>query len=319
MKVGLYSVTYLGIWYEGGALSLSEVFARARGLGFAGVEIDGKRPHGNPMDLDARARRELKAIAEHEGIEVCAVSANNDFSSPVPEQWECQVLMARELIRLAADLGAPVVRLFLAWPGVTYRADGLADYDIARRRWEEIWRDTTRREVWSNARRAFRELAAIGSAEGVTLALQNHRPVIEHYRDVLDMIEEVDSPAFQACIDASLLGRQDDEFVRGAVQAVAGHQAHSHLWGEFQRNGDGRVVQRPLRPDAPVINYPAFVRALDEIGYDRYLCYEFCHRTPDAPHRRGRAYVDEQVALAAEYMHDVLLVGRAEAVGRGPS
>jgi len=53
MKVGLYSITYLGIWYEGGALGLAELFARAREMGYSGVELDGRRPHANPMDLDA--------------------------------------------------------------------------------------------------------------------------------------------------------------------------------------------------------------------------------------------------------------------------
>lgn len=121
MKVGLYSVTYLGIWYQGGALEVAELFAKAREMGYSGVELDGKRPHANPMDLDAKARAELKRVSLGEGTEICAVAANNDFTSPVSEHLECQLLMARELVRLAADLGAPVVRLFAAWPGVTVR------------------------------------------------------------------------------------------------------------------------------------------------------------------------------------------------------
>ena len=50
VKVGLYSITYLGVWYRGSALTLEQVIDRAKHYGYEGVEIDGKRPHGNPLD-----------------------------------------------------------------------------------------------------------------------------------------------------------------------------------------------------------------------------------------------------------------------------
>jgi len=53
MKLGLYSITYLGVWYRGRALTLDELIGRAREYGYEGVEIDGKRPHGSPLDLRA--------------------------------------------------------------------------------------------------------------------------------------------------------------------------------------------------------------------------------------------------------------------------
>ena len=59
MKLGLYSVTYMGLWYDGPALSFEEVVRRARDSGYDGVELDGKRPHGNPMDLDRRTRERM--------------------------------------------------------------------------------------------------------------------------------------------------------------------------------------------------------------------------------------------------------------------
>ena len=50
MKLGLYSITYLGCWYRGEALTLPELIRAAKKFGYDGVEIDGKRPHGNPLD-----------------------------------------------------------------------------------------------------------------------------------------------------------------------------------------------------------------------------------------------------------------------------
>src|SRR6266487_919210 len=44
----LYSVTYIGLWYRGDALSMEQVVERAKTFGYGGVEIEAKRPHGSP-------------------------------------------------------------------------------------------------------------------------------------------------------------------------------------------------------------------------------------------------------------------------------
>src|SRR5215831_16558868 len=60
MKLGLYSITYLGLWYRGEALPLSDMILRAKEYGYDGIEIDGKRPHGNPLDWPTPRCRELR-------------------------------------------------------------------------------------------------------------------------------------------------------------------------------------------------------------------------------------------------------------------
>ena len=69
MKVGLYSITYSGTWYKGEFLSIKEMIRKAKALGYEGVEIDLKRPHGFPLDLDEKARTEIREFAESEGID----------------------------------------------------------------------------------------------------------------------------------------------------------------------------------------------------------------------------------------------------------
>ena len=124
MKVGLYSITYLGVWYRGAALTLEQLIDRASEYGYAGVEIDGKRPHGNPADMSRDRCLEVRRKAYDAGIALYAVAANNDFSSPIPEHRDSQLLYVRDLIRMTADLGAPTVRTFAAWPGVTLSSNG---------------------------------------------------------------------------------------------------------------------------------------------------------------------------------------------------
>ncbi|NQU80846.1 MAG: hypothetical protein HQ543_04955, partial [Bacteroidetes bacterium] len=62
IKVGLYSITFLGVWYRGEALSLEEVIKRAKKYGYEGMEIDGKRPHGNPLDWPGKRCKELLSV-----------------------------------------------------------------------------------------------------------------------------------------------------------------------------------------------------------------------------------------------------------------
>ena len=106
MKIGLYSITYLGIWYRGRPLTVEELIERARRFGYDGVEIDGKRPHGNPLDLTRARCLELRAKARDAGVEIYAVAANNDFSSPVPEHRESQLAYVRDLIRMRPRVSA---------------------------------------------------------------------------------------------------------------------------------------------------------------------------------------------------------------------
>jgi len=316
MKIGLYSITYLGVWYRGRALTVAEVVDRAATAGFDGIELDGKRPHGNPMDWGERDRAAFRDLCGERGLEVIGVASNNDFASPVPEHRECQLLMVREQIRLCRDLGGRVVRLFFAWPGVTLDAEGLASYEVARTMWAENSRYSTRRQQWEHVRAGLREAARFAEDAGVTLALQNHTPLLRHYRDMLDMVREVDSPALRACLDAPILERQDDAYVRQAALETGALQALSHFGGEFERGPDGAV--RPYEYDFSrgVANYPAFVRALKEVGYDGYLSFEFCHPAFDAEHRvQGLERIDEQTRLAFEYLRG-LLVAEGVCAGR---
>ena len=309
MKVGLYSITYLGIWYDGPALTFTEFVQRAKAYGYAGVELDGKRPHGNPIDLDQRARDEMREVLEREGVEMACLAANNDFSSPVAEHRECQLLMVRELARLAAGLGTKVVRLFAAWPGVIMR-DGIATYDLTRGNFytfERQFPHTTRLERWNWVKECLKETAAFGEEFGVVMALQNHAPLIRHWKDCYDLVREVDSPWLKMCLDLPIMSNHDPAWVRQAALTVGPLQVHSHFGGEFYRDGEGRVQLERSSLTRPLPDYAAYIRLMKEIGYDGYFCYELCHPVLNKAHEpQGLAYVDEQARLAQEYMSTLI-------------
>jgi sugar phosphate isomerase/epimerase len=306
MKLSLYSVTFSGAWYDGPGLPIEEFFRRAKEMGYSGVEIAAKRPHASPMDLDGRARERIRELAADVGLEMPAIASYNNFASPIVEQRENELLMVREQIKLTHDLGVPVLRVFAGWRGVTER-NGMASYDMSRWYWEHGYPDVTWLDRWNWGKECLKEVADFASEMGVTLALQNHEPVIRDHLDMLDMIREVDSPALKACLDCPLLKQQDDDYISDAVRATGSLQVHSHYGGEFDEV-DGEPVQRQIRyTRRPLINYPAFVNALKEIGYTGYLSYEFCHPCLGENHRiEGLEEVARQAQLAQRYLQRII-------------
>ena len=249
MKIGLYSITYLGLWYRGPALTLEDVIGRAREYGYDGVEIDGKRPHGNPLDLPRARCRDLRQKAGDAGVEIYAVAANNDFSSPIPEHRESQLLYVRDLIRMTADLGVRTLRVFAAWPGVTVSSEG-ARYTLARQLWREAHLQVTDAQTWDWCCDALREAARWAGDAGVTLALQNHPPVTNNPDDMLRMIHDVASPHVKACLDAPLAAKQGVTSMQQAARAVGALQVLSHFGGEYGPGG-GRPGPRLRAESGP--------------------------------------------------------------------
>ena len=309
MKPGLYSITYLGLWYRGPALTLEQVIERAARFGYDGVEIDGKRPHGNPLDLPPARCRELVHRAHDAGIEIYAVAANNDFSSPIPEHRESQLVYMRDLIRMTADLGVRTLRVFAAWPGVTCSAAGTT-YLVARQLWREAHLRCEPAEIWEWCRAGLAESARFAGDAGVTLALQNHAPVTNTPEDMLRLIRDVDSPHLKACLDAPLAAKQGIQSMRETARSVAGLQVLTHFGGEYDRAADGSVQGYVRNPDmtlTPESYYADFALGMQDIGYGGYTGYELCHPLPlvdGAP--VGIEFADTNAELAAEYMRSVI-------------
>jgi sugar phosphate isomerase/epimerase len=297
MKLGLHSATYTGSFYSGKALDLDEVIRRAATFGFDAVEIVGRSPHGNPLELSADDRARIRRLAEKERIDLACVAAQTDFSHSDARVREWCQLYLRETIRLAKDLGSPIVRVFAAG-------------------FENQRTDSSRLQQWNWAREGLTQGARDAEKEGVLLALHNHAPLVHSYRRVLEMIDEVGSPALKACIDPHCVWWAD-ESMEEAVQACGPLLVHSHLedfktfspqlefynprgwikytdW-EFCPLGEGMVDHR------------AFASALRKIGYTGSLVYTIC-----GPVHRGHelelaplSHIDELVARAVRYMKEL--------------
>jgi len=312
IKIGLYSITYGGVWYRGGALSAEDVIQRAKKFGYQGVEIDGKRPHGNPLDMPKAHCQKLKKMANDLGLEIYAVAGNNDFSSPIPEHRESQLVYLRELMRMTMDLGAKVVRVFLGWPGVTLRPEGGGRYDISQAVWKAAHKDFSEEQTWTWCREGLVEASKLAGDFGVILALQNHPPVINKgYVDVLKMLKEVGSPHLKACFDARLEHSLDEAGVRKGLNEVGPLQALWHFGGEFDMGPDGIILKGDEKALGEVLG-------LLDIGYKGWAGFELCHPLPVVNGETvGIDFVDKNAQLALKYMRGIIAQAKKQHTAKG--
>jgi sugar phosphate isomerase/epimerase len=312
IKLGLYSISYGGIWYKGPALSFDEMCKRAKEYGFDGVELDNKRPMGSPLDLNQQKRDEMRNSMARYGLEIPCVAANNDFSSPIPEHRECQLLMVRETARLAKDLGAKFVRLFAAWPGVPIH-EGIGTYELTRGNefytFQRQYPFATRLDRYNFVKECLREAAKMGEEHGVVMALQNHAPLIRGWKDTLSLVKEVNSPWLKICLDLPIFENLEKEYVANAVRAVGNLQVHSHFGGEYYRDAGGTI--KPVILDyyagGKIPDYSHYIGLMNEIGYNGWFTFELCHQVLNDDHTVGGIeYVHNQVKLAREYMSNII-------------
>ncbi len=314
MKFALLSVTYGGLFYKGEALSLEQQIHKAKALGFDALAIETKRPIASPLDLNKAERNRIKRLAADEGIVLCAVESLSDFGGKHMEERENNLAMMRMVLEMAGDLDVNLVKIFAAWPGIINDEEAVAMYGQFERGnyYKRLFPAELR--VWNRCINGIREVADIAADMGITLALQNHAPVLaKGYEDTLTMMQEVDRKNVKLCIDAPLFyERQSDEYIHEAVQKCGKNLVHTHYgaWN-FSETTDGEIVQDPSPSTGELINYAAFIEELHNIGYKGYLTSEYCLPVYKDHQFAGIDEVDHATKITLQYMkqlmHNIIL------------
>jgi len=313
MKFAMLSVTYSGLFYAGKALSLEQQIHKAKDLGFDALSIETKRPIASPLDLTKEQRARLKSISADEGIPICALESLSDFSGRHMEDRENNIAMMHLVLDLARDLGVDLVKVFAAWPGIINDEEDVAMYAQYDRfpYYKQLYPDDLRK--WSRAVQGVREVADRAADMGITLALQNHAPVIRAgYEDVLAMLQEIDRENVKLCLDVPLYGdRQGDQYVRESVEKCGEHVVLTHFgaWN-FIQQPDGEIVQGPSPSFDGPINYKTFFKGLEQAGYNGYLVGEYCLPVIRNHQLAGIEEVDKAMKLATKYIKDQVKSGK---------
>jgi len=127
MKACLHTVSYAGTWGQS-ALTLEQTIDKSAELGFDGIMLMAKRPHGSLLDLTDDRRGAMRARLEQRGIACACIAGYTNFTAdaahPDVPTREMQIAHVTELARLAADLDCGVVRIFTGYetPELSYIA-----------------------------------------------------------------------------------------------------------------------------------------------------------------------------------------------------
>lgn len=120
--------------------------------------------------------RKLKALCKELGLEISGTGVQNNFADPNAEIRALDVERIKYWIDVAAEMGAPVMRVF----------SGDVPRDIMNHGWEEIARDRIAPPL--------REIAEYGATKGVKIGLQNHGDMTATAGQTIQILKWVNHP-----------------------------------------------------------------------------------------------------------------------------
>ncbi len=269
MIPSLFSISYAGLWGQS-ALGLTDFIRHAGKLGYSSVMIAGKRPHLSPLDATSEFLMPLRDALAAARVRCDVIAAYTNLSQPslagceVP-QIEFQIAYVESLARIAAQLGAKIVRIFTA-----YEIEGQDP-----------------QSQWKRCVSAIREMADRAAANGVTLAIQNHHDVGLHTEALLELLADIERPNCKLGFDAwspALRGEDLYESARLAAPhavittnadyiKVPRHRYRPELVN-YERQPADWVRAVPF--GTGFIDYAAFFRGLREGGFAGTAVYEMC-------------------------------------------
>jgi len=230
---------------------LNQIADAVRRFGYDGIELRAVE-----RDLDLLNRPEFKKTElattrrwfEDQDISVCCVDTSCNFHSPDANERSEQVDVAIRHSELAAALGAPLIRVFpdKVQPGI----DRLATRD--------------------NIAACLRRIAE-QSPEGIRVGLETHGDFAnaKAATDVVSLAAHSDVVVIWDVANSMSAG----DLIEDAAKIVSPYLAHVHL--RDARPNEGAEHWLPVLAGRGNVSFANTVKALEQIGYDRYISFEW--------------------------------------------
>jgi protein FrlC len=271
MKLAFHSWLYssLASWLP--SYPLEQVIREVAGLGYEGIEIGAASPHAFPDYLDQQDRARIRAQLAEAGLELACMDPaygggpGYNTTSALAAERAASLHYNKQCLKLAADLGCPR----FVWLGGWYSVG------------------TEQEQAWDWCREALRETAAFAAEHNVTLMVEPtpaDSNLIETVGDARRLIAEVGDPRLKIIIDTYHVLHRKDSLV-ATLREAGDLLEHVHI-ADHDRMWPGFATDfRPL------------VRALHEMGYNKYLSMEIGFNVrsanPEAYAARSMTYMRE--------------------------
>jgi sugar phosphate isomerase/epimerase len=178
LKLSLNAYSFNGLLMDGlagkpGGITLFDVLEFCAKHNFTALDPTGYYFPGYP---EVPAHDFIKKFRRHAfrlGLALSGTGIRNDFAQPEAEKRAADVKRAKAWIEVAAELGAPVLRVFSGAVPKGYE-----------QKWDEV-------AAWMID--SIRECVAHGEKHGVIIGVQNHGDMLKSADECLKVIKAVDS------------------------------------------------------------------------------------------------------------------------------
>lgn len=256
----------IGVLLDSYQLPFEEALERASQLHVDGIQMFTTSGKLAAWELDAPARKSLRAKIESKGIEISALCGDlGGHGFELAKDNKEKIRKTEAIVGLAVDLGAPVVTTHI---GVV---------------------PPEKNETYRTLQQALREVASYAGMRGVKVAIETGPEPALRLRSFLDDVgEEALGVNFDPANLVMVQGTdpvQDFKILREFI--VSTHAKD----GRMVKKGDPVVIYGAFAEGAPddfhvddyflelalgkgTVNFPRYIAALKEMAYDGYLTIE---------------------------------------------
>lgn len=223
--------------------TLDQIIQAARRYGYAGVEFrcDGRQNHGLEVYADRTERTAIRRKLEKAGLEICCLASGVRMLNALERE------ILEERLKLAADAGAPGVRVFAG----------------------RAMEDWSQEEFIEQLSQVLAQAAERAERYGLELWLETHDSV-SRAAVAAEAVRKAGHTSVGLVYD-NLHPYRSGESLQETMKALKGLIRHVHFHDGLKR--PDQVVIRPIgQGELPL---PQMWQALTASGYQGYICGEW--------------------------------------------
>ena len=250
-------------------LSFDEMLRTAGDLGYDGIEprVVAGHAHGVELEADAAARMAMRERAAEQGIAIACVATSCSYADP--ERTQQMVDDTRRYVDLAADIGAPCIRVFGG----------------------RIPEGIPREQAVDHVAKALEEVAPHAEGRGVSICLETHDDWCDPAH-VAEVMRKVDRDGVAVNWDIMHPIRAGNSTMDRAFEALGPWIKHTHL---HDGNDEGKLV--PIGEG--IIDHRRAVELLAGADFEGHLSGEWIKWEPWETH------LPRELATLKRYEADV--------------
>lgn len=249
----------INIWSFRGGLSPREYISMAKDAGYDGIEFALDETGIISLDSSDNEIKEIKRIAEGEGLETPSLASGLYWKYPLTSSNEATREKAKDIVKrqldVAALLGADTILVVPGLVGADFIPGGeVTEYDVA----------------YDRSLEALTELKGYAEKTKVNIGLENvWNKFLLSPLEMRDFVDKIDSPYVGVYFDVGnvLFSGYPEHWIK-----ILGNRIKKVHFKDFKVSvGNINGFVNLLSGD---VNYPAVVEQLEKVGYDDFVIAE---------------------------------------------